>query len=195
MKPAMLAAKLRDRFFACTFVFNDWRRTHPRYPRALRLALAPVVRFGLLCGFANVDYGLVQGPRTRLHIGEGCSTMNTTFNAASGHIWIGDHTLFSHNCMVITGIHRFHDGERAALHSRAALEEVPSAGRDIVIGRGCFLGAGATVLGPIVIGDNVIVGAGAVVTADVPDGSFVAGVPARVIRSKSMSTDMAEGPA
>jgi acetyltransferase-like isoleucine patch superfamily enzyme len=59
---------------------------------------------------------------------------------------------------------------------------VPTEGRDIVIGAGCFFGAGAIVIGPVAIGDDVIVGAGAVITSDIPSGVFAAGIPARVIR-------------
>jgi serine O-acetyltransferase len=50
-----------------------------------------------------------------------------------------------------------------------------------VIGDGVFLGPGAKVIGRVHIGDDVAVGANAVVTSDVPGGSVVAGVPARVI--------------
>jgi maltose O-acetyltransferase len=57
---------------------------------------------------------------------------------------------------------------------------VPVAGRDIVIGSGCFFGSGSVVLGGVTIGDNCIIGANAVVTQDVPAGSFAAGIPARV---------------
>jgi serine acetyltransferase len=46
---------------------------------------------------------------------------------------------------------------------------------------GIFLGPGAEVIGRVHIGADVAVGANAVVTTDVPGGSVVAGVPARVI--------------
>lgn len=49
------------------------------------------------------------------------------------------------------------------------------------IGDNVYVAAGARLLGDIRIGNDVVVGAGAVVTRDVPDGSIVAGVPARVI--------------
>jgi acetyltransferase-like isoleucine patch superfamily enzyme len=164
-----------------SFVFNEWRHTYPRLPRLLRYLLTPLIRLGLMCGFRNVDYASVNGPRDRLQIGSGCSTMNTIFNTVSGAISVGDGTVFSHDCHVLTGTHQFWQGRRASLSPDAPIPETPADGRDIAIGSGCFFGAAAVVIGPVNIGNNVIVGAGAVVTKDVPDGSFVAGVPAKLI--------------
>jgi serine O-acetyltransferase len=48
------------------------------------------------------------------------------------------------------------------------------------IGRGVFIGAGATILGDIRIGDFAKVGAASVVTSDVPDGCTAVGNPARL---------------
>lgn len=50
-----------------------------------------------------------------------------------------------------------------------------------IIGENVFIGAGATVIGPIVVGDNSIIAAGAVVTRDVNGNSTVAGIPAKTI--------------
>ena len=49
------------------------------------------------------------------------------------------------------------------------------------IGRGVYLGGGATILGDISIGDFAKVGAGSVVTHDVPAGCTAVGVPARLV--------------
>jgi len=49
------------------------------------------------------------------------------------------------------------------------------------IGDNVYIAAGARIIGAIRVGSDVVIGAGAVVTKDVPDGSIVAGVPARVI--------------
>jgi acetyltransferase-like isoleucine patch superfamily enzyme len=48
-----------------------------------------------------------------------------------------------------------------------------------IVKRGASIGSGATLLGGIVIGEKALVGAGSVVTRDVPDGTTVAGNPAR----------------
>lgn len=48
--------------------------------------------------------------------------------------------------------------------------------------RGCFVGAGATILPGVRVGRESFVAAGSVVTADVPARTLVAGVPARRVR-------------
>lgn len=45
----------------------------------------------------------------------------------------------------------------------------------------CYLAAGCRIIGGIRVGENSIVATNAVVLADVPPGSVVAGVPARVV--------------
>jgi len=50
------------------------------------------------------------------------------------------------------------------------------------IGDYVYVGYGALVMPGVTVGNHSIVGAGAVVTKDVPEGSIVAGNPARIIR-------------
>lgn len=58
-----------------------------------------------------------------------------------------------------------------------------------VIGNHVYIGAGAQILGPIKIGDNVVIGANSVVVKDVPSGSLVVGVPAKIIKSNVRKAD------
>ncbi len=55
----------------------------------------------------------------------------------------------------------------------------------VFIGDNCYIGTGATILGPIHIGNNVTIAAGAIVVKDVPDNAVVAGNPAKIIKMKS----------
>jgi len=54
-----------------------------------------------------------------------------------------------------------------------------------VIGGHVDIGAGAKILGGVKIGDHARIGANAVALQDVPSGATAAGVPARIVRSRS----------
>ncbi len=54
--------------------------------------------------------------------------------------------------------------------------------KQVTLGKGVWIGAGAMVMPGVTIGENTIIAAGAVVTKDVPANVVAAGVPAQVIR-------------
>jgi serine O-acetyltransferase len=53
------------------------------------------------------------------------------------------------------------------------------------IGDNVYIGPGAKIFGNIVIGNDVAIGANSVVNKDIPDHVTVAGVPAKIISTKS----------
>ena len=73
-----------------------------------------------------------------------------------------------------------HDG--ATLPFRKIIPDLELAG-EIHVGDNVFIGTGAIVLANVSIGNNCVIGAHAVVTKNVPDGSVVAGNPAKIIKS------------
>lgn len=90
-----------------------------------------------------------------------------------GGVDIADLVMIGPNVNIITAGHPLEPAER-----RAYIEAKP-----IIIERNVWIATAATILGGVTIGENSVVGAGAVVTKDVPANSFVAGVPAKVVRS------------
>ena len=88
-----------------------------------------------------------------------------------GGISIGDDTLIGHQVVLATLNHDLLPSRRANMFPAP-----------IVIGKGVWIGAHATVLPGVTIGDHAVVAAGAVVTKDVPANTVVAGVPAKRIK-------------
>ncbi len=67
----------------------------------------------------------------------------------------------------------------------AVVDQGITAGGEIRIGEGCWIGFGAAIIcnqGDIVIGKNSVIGANAVVTKSVPPHSIVTGNPGRVVK-------------
>ncbi len=52
------------------------------------------------------------------------------------------------------------------------------------VGKNTIFSAGCKILGPLTVGSHSIVGANAVVIEDVPEGSVVGGIPARVLSQR-----------
>lgn len=107
-------------------------------------------------------------------VGENCE-----FNVQD-RVVIGDGCLIAAGCRFIDNNHGTADGSE--------IRQQPNQKAPIIIENDCWLGANVIVLSGVHLGRGVIVGAGAVVTRDLPEYAVAAGVPARLIRSRSPST-------
>jgi acetyltransferase-like isoleucine patch superfamily enzyme len=124
--------------------------------------------------------------RARISISPEANINNALFNPASGNIVVEDFVFFGHNVSVITGTHDY------SRFDRERMQAIPTAGRDITICRGAWIGSNCTILGPCVIGEHAVVAAGSVVIHDVPAYVLAAGVPARAIRTIAVSDDLGQ---
>lgn len=102
--------------------------------------------------------------------------LDGTFGSEPYLITIGNHVTVSGDVRFVT-----HDG--GVWIFREAEPDIDVFG-PIVIGNNVFIGYGAVILPNVKVGDGVVIGARSVVTKDVPSGSVVAGVPARIIKTK-----------
>jgi len=89
-----------------------------------------------------------------------------------GGITLEDNVLIGPKVNLLTTNHPLHPSERRATVSNP-----------ILIKKGAWIGAGATILAGVTIGENSVVAAGAVVSKDVPNNCIVGGVPAKFIKS------------
>ena len=70
-------------------------------------------------------------------------------------------------------------GENCTIHQNVTLGD-KNGGRP-TLGNNCMIYAGAKIIGNITIGDNCVIGANSVVMNSFPEGSVIAGIPARKI--------------
>ncbi|MGG4547681.1 DapH/DapD/GlmU-related protein [Rossellomorea marisflavi] len=89
-----------------------------------------------------------------------------------GGIYIGDGSLIGMNVNIATLNHGLDMKTRNTTYASP-----------VTIGKSVWIGSGATILPGVTIGDRAVVAAGAVVTKDVPEGTVVAGVPAKVVKT------------
>ena len=116
----------------------------------------------------------------------------------SGHhnIIIGDRCAFNEGVMLVAPRAEIIMGDDVVLspHVLVTTDSLkhdtktlpfPHISKPIIIKDGAWVGAGATILQGVTIGKDAVVAAGAVVREDVPAGSLVAGVPAKVKRMRA----------
>jgi acetyltransferase-like isoleucine patch superfamily enzyme len=111
-------------------------------------------------GGANLRFG------RNVFVNHGCTAV------VVGGIEIGDDVMLGPNVQLISGGHALEPETRRSVCTSAP----------VVIGRGVWVGAGASILQGVTVGDDAVVAAGAVVTKNVPPRTLVGGVPARVLR-------------
>ncbi len=106
----------------------------------------------------------------RLEIGNRVFINSNLLAMARGGITIEDDVQIAANVQLISNNHDPYD--------RNVLLCKP-----ILIKKGAWIGAGASVMPGVTVGRHAIVGAAAVVTKDVPDYAVVVGAPAKVVKT------------
>ena len=104
-----------------------------------------------------------------MKIGSGCFINGGLLAMARGGITIEDGVQIAANVQLISNNHDPYD--------LAVLTLKP-----VLICKGAWIGAGATILPGVRVGRHAVVGAAAVVTKDVPDFAVVGGNPAGIIK-------------
>lgn len=109
------------------------------------------------------------------HVGNNNRIYIRDFGGEPYLVKIGNHCTIVSDVAFVT-----HDG--GAWIFRDEIPDLNVFGK-IEIRDNCFIGSRSIILPNVTIGPNSVVGAGSVITKDVPPGTVVAGVPAKVICS------------
>ncbi len=107
---------------------------------------------------------------------------------------IGDNCNFGPNVTIVTPMHPMVASERRLMQNAQGENKRFCYAKPVTIGDDCWFGASVTVCPGVNIGNGCVIGAGSVVTHDIPDNSFAAGVPCRVIRAIGETDSMINKP-
>ena len=95
---------------------------------------------------------------------------------------IGDNVLVGPNVSIMTPVHPLRYQDRNIKKKADGTLYDDEYAKPITIGDNCWIASCVTITGGVTIGNGCVIGAGSVVTRDIPDNSFAAGNPCRVIR-------------
>ncbi len=109
-----------------------------------------------------------------ISIGEGSLIGDHVVLDGRAPLRIGSHVDFASQVMIYNSQHDIHAVDFGAVSAPVTIEDY------------VFVGPRAIILPGVTIGKGAVVAAGAVVTKDVPAGSVVGGVPAKVIGEREL---------
>jgi acetyltransferase-like isoleucine patch superfamily enzyme len=179
------------------FLFSRFSSSESTFDELMRRVLVHA-----LC--RSVGHGIEVGPGLVLRHPETMELGDSVFIGAQtmiqgrfdgicrigNHVWIGPHSYFDARNLVLEDYVGWGPGAKVlgSSHTGEPLN-VPIIAtslviKPVVIGFGADIGVNATILPGVHVGAHAVVGAGAVVNRDVPEYAVVAGVPARVLRSR-----------
>lgn len=189
-------AIVRLRFKASRGLMLIGRGTLIRHPRYIQVGKNFIVedyaeimalsRHGIVCGnnvtigaFATIKpsnyYGRSLGQG--LYIGDNSNIGRYTYVGCSGLITIGKDVMISPRVSFYAENHNFSSTDKPMIEQGVTCEP-------ITIEDDCWIASGAIILAGVTVGRGSIVAAGSVVSKSVPPYSIVAGIPAKVIRSR-----------
>ena len=109
-------------------------------------------------------------------------------------VTIGDHCDVGPNVTIVTPLHPMVASERLVMKDENGNDGRFCYAKPVHIGNNCWIGANVVICPGVTIGDNCVIGAGSVVLRSVPDNSFAAGNPCRIIREITEKDSMMHKP-
>ena len=123
-----------------------------------------------------------QNFNPEIALGDGASFSNDVHISCIDRISIGSNTLIGSHVYIGDHGHGIYSGDRQSSAKEAPAARRLGGGGAVIIGNNVWIGDNAVILGPITIGNGSIIGANSVVRHNVPNGTIVAGIPAKKIK-------------
>lgn len=124
--------------------------------------------------------GILMYGNGKIIIGENCyigqfSSIQVNNNC---EVRIGENSALSHNIRIYTTSY--------VSDQDFSLPKKNVYSKNVIIGKGVWIGANVIINPGVEIGDNSIIGANSIVTKNIPTNSICGGVPAKIIRLKNV---------
>ena len=126
--------------------------------------------------------GVIRELGEGLVIGNNVGIAQNCFIQVRGKVTLGNNIMFGPNVSIFSENHGY---ERTDL----TMLEQPTTRKGVTIEDDVWLGTRCVILDGVTIGKGSIVAAGAIVNTSVPPYSIVAGVPAKIIKSRILKPE------
>jgi acetyltransferase-like isoleucine patch superfamily enzyme len=113
----------------------------------------------------------------RITIGDNCSINPYTIIYGHGNTTIGNNVLIAGHCMIIPNNHNF-------TNKNLSINKQGCTKKGIIIEDDVWIAHGCSILDGVIIGKGTVVAAGSVVTKSTGSYNVIAGVPAKIVKSR-----------
>lgn len=130
------------------------------------------------CGWGTtLDTNIIIKGSKNVQIGEFCTLNSFIHIWGQAGVFIGDRVMIASHVAITSLTHDY---------TNIDMRNAPAIGKPIIIEEDVWIGSHAVIMPGIKIGRGAVIGAGAVVTKDVPAQAIVTGVPANIVKYRTI---------
>lgn len=143
-----------------------FRASNPHPDACIKIGRDVMLFDGVRLLLGEVDVRLEIGDRVIINTGG--------YISGEGGLYIDDDVIIGPQVRILSAGHAIHGGDPLVWKNAITYGQIR-------IGRGAWIGAGATILQGVSVGTGAVVGAASVVTRNIPPFAVVVGNPAKIV--------------